>query len=285
MSAYVFGDLHGCFDEFIKLLEKVNFNPKLDNLVLTGDLIGRGPKPLETLEYLLNLKKTNPNSLHAVLGNHDLNFLAVAYGVHKAKHRDRLEPLLQSNLLPQILEFYLSLPLLYVNHEQKFIVSHAGIYPKWGLNQAHEYSNLIFKLMQDPIDRMILLSNMYGDKPDACTEDLKKSDLPLWRFILSAFTRMRLTKDGINLDYGHSNCSVSQASEESLYPWFKFCPQFLYNSIPYRVIFGHWAALNGQCNVKNIIALDTGCVWGNELTCYCTQSGEKFSVKSKVHID
>lgn len=78
MSTYVFGDLHGCFDEFIKLLEKVNFNPKLDNLVLTGDLIGRGPKPLETLEYLLNLKKTNPNSLHAVLGNHDLNFLAVA---------------------------------------------------------------------------------------------------------------------------------------------------------------------------------------------------------------
>ena len=63
MSTYVFGDLHGCFDEFIKLLEKVNFNPKLDNLVLTGDLIGRGPKPLETLEYLLNLNRQHNLSL------------------------------------------------------------------------------------------------------------------------------------------------------------------------------------------------------------------------------
>ena len=285
MSTFVFGDLHGCFDEFSKLLDKINFNPKSDNLILTGDLIGRGPKGLETLEYLLKVKQSYPKAINAVLGNHDLNFLSVALNLHKAKHRDRLDSILNSNLLDKIISFYLSLPLLYVDHEQKFVVCHAGIYPKWNIDKALEYSNLIFKIMQDPARLKLLLANMYSDKPNCYTEDLAKTDLPLWRFIISAFTRMRLCSKDLVLDYGHSNCSVQEASADAIYPWFNFGTPFLYQNTPYRIFFGHWAALNAQCDVKNIIATDTGCVWSNELTCYCTQSNEKFSVKSKVKID
>ena len=46
MSTYVIGDVHGCFDQFIRLLEKINYDTSNDQIILTGDLINRGPKSL-----------------------------------------------------------------------------------------------------------------------------------------------------------------------------------------------------------------------------------------------
>jgi len=284
MATYIFGDLHGCFDEFSKLLDKIKFTPQKDEIIITGDIIGRGPKPLHTLNYLISVKELYPNSIHAVLGNHDLNFLAVAAGVHKAKHRDRIEAILTSDKLPKIIDFYLDLPLLYLDKNKKIAVCHAGIYPKWNLNEAEYLSDFIRKIMLDPIDRKLLLSNMFGDTPNCFTEDLKKTDLSLWRFIISAFTRMRLCTDDLVLDYGHSNCSVKDAQKDNLYPWFNFGKPYMYNDEEYTLFFGHWAALEAQCNAKNIIALDTGCVWENMLTCYCLETKERISVKSKTKI-
>lgn len=73
MSTYLIGDVHGCYDELIALLEQVEFNPEVDTLWLTGDLVARGPGSLEVLRFVKQLG----DSVRIVLGNHDLHLLAV----------------------------------------------------------------------------------------------------------------------------------------------------------------------------------------------------------------
>src|SRR5215217_1246474 len=62
----VVGDIHGCYDELIELLAKVNFGPD-DRVVAVGDLVTKGPKNREVLELFM----TDPR-FSAVIGNHDL---------------------------------------------------------------------------------------------------------------------------------------------------------------------------------------------------------------------
>ena len=81
MATYFIGDIQGCFDELMLLLKKINFDHHCDTLYLTGDLIGRGPKALETLEFIT----AHQSSINTVLGNHDIHFLAISCGIKKAK--------------------------------------------------------------------------------------------------------------------------------------------------------------------------------------------------------
>lgn len=62
----VVGDIHGCYDELVDLLEEVKFGGN-DRLVAVGDLITKGPKNREVLDRFMS----EPNFL-AVMGNHDL---------------------------------------------------------------------------------------------------------------------------------------------------------------------------------------------------------------------
>lgn len=110
MATYIFGDLHGCFDEFTKLLKKVNFDEHKDELMVVGDLIGRGPKPLKTLNLLMQLKKDHKDTVHYVLGNHDLNFLSIAAGFRAPKKRDNLEEVLNAPNFKEIVDFSVLFP-------------------------------------------------------------------------------------------------------------------------------------------------------------------------------
>ncbi len=285
MATYIIGDLHGCYDEFSKLLHKIDFKAGKDDLYITGDLIGRGPQPDKTLDTIINLKNKFPDKIQCVLGNHDLNFLAIAEGFHTARKKDNLDSLLSSPKLSQYLDFYYSTPLLYVNHIKKVAVSHAGVYPMWDLEEAQKHSEVFSDILATPLKRRLFLANMYADYPVCYSKELESGDLPYWRFIVNAFTRMRLCDKKMNLDYGHSDCSLKEAEKDKLYPWFKFGKPFLFRNTAYTLTFGHWAALNAQCNEKNIVALDTGCVWGNKLTCFCLDNGKKTTVKSGVKIE
>ena len=69
METYVMSDLHGCFDEFQSLLEKIRFTDE-DRLILGGDLIERGPKNYEMLRWLEQI----PENVFPVLGNHEDEF-------------------------------------------------------------------------------------------------------------------------------------------------------------------------------------------------------------------
>ncbi|WP_433474550.1 metallophosphoesterase family protein [Spirillospora sp. CA-142024] len=61
----IVGDIHGCFDELLELLEKIGLRPD-DLLVSVGDLVDRGPSPGE----VTRLFRERPNSV-AVMGNHE----------------------------------------------------------------------------------------------------------------------------------------------------------------------------------------------------------------------
>lgn len=62
----VVGDIHGCYDELIELLEKVDVG-KDDRVVSVGDLITKGPKSREVLELFMS-----DGRFSTVIGNHDL---------------------------------------------------------------------------------------------------------------------------------------------------------------------------------------------------------------------
>ncbi|GAA0828271.1 metallophosphoesterase family protein [Streptosporangium amethystogenes subsp. fukuiense] len=61
----IVGDIHGCFDELLELLEKVDLRPD-DLLVSVGDLVDRGPAPGEVVRFF----RERPNSV-VVMGNHE----------------------------------------------------------------------------------------------------------------------------------------------------------------------------------------------------------------------
>ena len=278
MSTYCIGDLHACYDEFMQLLDLINFEPKQDELLLTGDLIGRGPQPLLTLNFILS----HQQCIHAVLGNHDLNFLAVCNQGSYAKPRDNLNELLRAENLEEILDYYYRLPLVYFRHSQQILLSHAGIYPQWTLRTAAKIAKEVEKVLRDPLRRGILLRNMYKDTPDHYKEE--DEGLTRWRFALNAFTRMRLLDKNLHLDYEHNAATLETAVQQKLTPWFELWDTPVYKKKNYTLIFGHWAALNAQCQHKHIVALDTGCVWGGSLTCWCVESGKTVTVKSKGHL-
>ena len=117
---------------------------------------------------------------------------------------------------------------------------------------------------------------MYGNAPLTRQDNLP--EIARWRFITNVFTRMRfLTKSyELNLDYKGS----LKHAPNNLVPWFK-----LKRAINSPIIFGHWAALNGQnLQEKNIYPIDYGCVWGNQLTAMrlIDQALFHFASESKV---
>lgn len=71
MGTYVIGDIHGCFDEFQKMLQTIGFSEQ-DRLYLTGDYIDRGPDSLKMLYWLEDC----PANVTPVRGNHDEEFAA-----------------------------------------------------------------------------------------------------------------------------------------------------------------------------------------------------------------
>ena len=64
MATYAIGDIQGCYDELIILLDKIKFQSEQDQLLICGDILNRGPKSLETIEFLYSIKK----NCHITLG-------------------------------------------------------------------------------------------------------------------------------------------------------------------------------------------------------------------------
>ena len=105
MSHYVIGDVQGCYDELMLLCKKIKFNPKKDKLIFAGDLVNRGPKSLEVLNFCLENKK----SIKAVLGNHDFYLL---YLIEHKKRNKSLKKILSADNISKIQKWLKKLPLL-----------------------------------------------------------------------------------------------------------------------------------------------------------------------------
>lgn len=254
MATYLIGDIHGCYHEFVTLLTHINFNPAQDTLWLTGDLVARGPDSLDVLRYVRSLG----NAVRIVLGNHDLNLLAVYAGISRNKPKDQLSALLNAPDADLLINWLRRQPLLQVDEEKKLVMAHAGITPQWDLPIACQCAREV-EAMLNSDSYPLLLNAMYGDMPNNWSEKL--TGLSRLRFITNAFTRMRYCFPHGQLDM---ICKDKPGkAPPPLRPWFE-----LKNPVAqhYAIAFGHWAALEGKGTPPGIYALDTGCCWGGTLT-------------------
>ncbi len=268
MSTYVIGDIQGCYQALQNLLALVEFKPETDRLWTCGDLVNRGPESLAVLHFF---KALSPAPI-IVLGNHDLHLLAVAAGTRQAGSKDTLNDIFSASDAEQLCDWLRYLPLMHHDPQTHFTLVHAGLAPQWTLQQAQSLAREVEAVLQGP-DYIQLLQNMFGDTPASWSDDL--TGWPRLRFIINAMTRIRFCTPQGELDLNFKGPPGAQPS--SLLPWFEL-PERKTQQNP--ILFGHWAALNGQTTVENIYALDTGCVWGNQLTALRLEDKQRFSVKN-----
>ncbi|MDN3557276.1 symmetrical bis(5'-nucleosyl)-tetraphosphatase [Halomonas maura] len=267
MSTYAIGDLQGCHAEFVALLERLAFDPRRDRLWLAGDLVNRGPGSLACLREVEALGE----AAQVVLGNHDLHLLAVARGGARAKRKDTLAAILEAPDREALLDWLQSRPLLVRDGDT--LMSHAGLPPQWGLDQAGRLAGELESALAGERSGAFL-RQMYGNEPACWCDDLDGIDR--LRVIVNTFTRMRFIDARGCLDFAAKE--GLDAAPPGFAPWF----QYPRDDDP-RLLFGHWAALQGTTPGSRVRAeaLDTGCIWGGALTALDLATGERVSVPSR----
>jgi bis(5'-nucleosyl)-tetraphosphatase (symmetrical) len=267
MTTYAIGDVQGCFAELQILLTQLKFNPEVDTLWFTGDLVNRGPQSLEVLRYVKRLGAKHK----VVLGNHDLHLIAVAYGARKLHAGDTLDEVLSAPDSDELIYWLRHLPLFYRDKQSGCLLVHAGLAPTWSAAEARELAAEVEKVLHGETPEFFL-QQMYGNEPNQWRDEL--SGIERLRCIINYFTRMRFCHADGSLDLSYKGEIAGKPDD--LIPWFDVPDRKNANE---KIIFGHWAALNGKTNSPFLCALDTGCVWGNCLTAMRVEDGERFSVK------
>lgn len=251
MAVYWVGDIQGCDKPLGRLLEKVDFSPSRDHLIVLGDLINRGPDSLAVLRRLMALQ----GSVECVLGNHDLHGLAVACGQSHVRRLDTLYPLLDASDRPVLLDWLRHQSLALWSHGVLSV--HAGVLPSWTVAQTLALAREVEAVLQSA-DWPEFFTHMYGNSPAAWREDLAGWDR--LRTIVNALTRLRFcTSEGV-MEFATKD-GAAQAPPGHM-PWFDV-PHRL--TAPVTVAFGHWSTL-GALERPGIWALDSGCVWGGCLS-------------------
>ena len=254
MSTYVIGDIQGCYDALVHLLRVIDFKPDQDRLWFVGDLVNRGPRSLDAVRFVKDLG----DDAVVTLGNHDLHLLAIAYG-HRDIHakNDTMHDIVTAPDFDDICDWLRYRPLLHHDAELGYTMLHAGLPPQWDLARAQQCANEVEQVLRsDMIEGF--LANMYGNKPNKWSNKLSGWDR--LRFITNSFTRLRFCTAKGKQNFKYNQGIGTQP--ENLMPWFDVPGR---KSADLKIIFGHWAAL-GHHLAPNIYALDSGCVWGGELT-------------------
>ncbi len=265
MATYAFGDIQGCIAPLEALLDKINYDTSKDQLWFTGDLINRGPDSLRTLRVISKL----PNTI-CVLGNHDLHLLALKLAANAYETEHNLSPILEANDCDELIDWLRHRPLLHHDCHLGYTMVHAGIFPTWSIEEASTHAAEISAILQSE-NAGEFLEQMYGNEPDTWSNTL--TGWERLRFITNVFTRMRFCDSNGSLILDVKG--APDARNPNLIPWYKHP---LSKNRDQRIIFGHWAALMGKADTPNIFALDTGCVWGNQLTALRLEDQQRFCV-------
>lgn len=252
MAVYAIGDIQGCFSKLEQLLDKINFNASKDQLWFVGDLVNRGERSLETIQFVRSLG----NSAKCVLGNHDIYLIACYAGVQKCKSKSSLNQILQHPQVDEIIEWLRFQLLLHFDAELNWLMVHAGLIPQWDLATAQTCASEVEAQLRGK-DYAKFLDQAFGDSPSLWTSELSKQDR--WRVTLNAFTRLRLCDKQGAMNFSYKGTLGKQ--QKNLHAWFDV-PR---NSENLNIIFGHWSAL-GLKQTHNLLGLDTGCIWGEQLT-------------------
>lgn len=262
MATYVIGDVQGCRAALEDLLDRVRFDPSADHLYFAGDLVARGPDSLGTLRLVHSMGA----AADTVLGNHDLHLIAAHHGLATLKDKDRTSNILTAPDRDALMTWLSARPLLI--DLPGHVLTHAGLPPDWSPAQARQRAREVeAALASDPRP---FLAAMYGNTPAGWQDDLAGSDR--LRAITNHLTRMRLIADDGRLDFTHKE--ALETAPPGLRAWFDIANPQRGDT---RIVFGHWAALQGKTGVDHAIAVDTGCIWGNTLCAWRLEDGQRFS--------
>ena len=254
MAQYAIGDLQGCYDPFRRLLDKIAFDPDNDRLWITGDLVNRGPKSRKTLRFVRSLG----DAAISVLGNHDLHLIALANGIEQAgSYSQSLERILLKSDCDVLIDWLRFRPLVHYDAAMNTLMVHAGIPPQWTIEDTVRNAAKLEKKLRSN-SYIEFLENMYGDKPREWSESLRGNKRR--RFIVNSLTRLRMIRNDGTLDFSHKG--PPEGADKGLTPWFAVKKAKWRGT---RIVFGHWSALGLIVN-DDMIAVDTGCVWGRQLT-------------------
>lgn len=264
MATYAIGDVQGCFSSLIQLTKTIQFNPQQDRLWFVGDLVNRGPDSLNVLRYIRKLG----SAAIAVLGNHDLFLLAVAAGLTPLRPSDTLTPILEAPDAPGLMTWLRQQPLLY--REGDVLLVHAGLLPGWTVEQAEELAGEAHTAMR-------------GDQCLPTLRALHPSGALQWHptltgpvrlaTIIKVLTRLRAcSSEGI---MESSFSGPPDRTPEGFQPWFDVPGRRSANT---TIVCGHWAAM-GLRLTPNVLALDSGCVYGRQLTAVRLEDRKVFQVR------
>lgn len=263
LPTYAIGDIQGCFGTFSRLLGEIRFNPANDRLWLVGDLVNRGPRSLETLRFVRNLG----DSARIVLGNHDLALLMAAEGFGKRGKGDTIDDILNAPDREILLDWLRHQPLCHV--EGNFCMVHAGVLPSWSIAQARALAAEVEAALTAENWREFM-ANMWGSEPAAWDEALV--GWPRLRVIVNAMTRMRFCTPSGLMDF-HAKGEALDAPLGYL-PWFEVANRRSHDAV---MVTGHWSAL-GLKILPNLLAIDSGCLWGGMLTAIRLEDRAVFQV-------
>lgn len=261
---YVIGDLQGCHAAFLQLLKKLDFDPKQDKLWFAGDLVARGEDSLSTLRHIKTL--CEQGAAATVLGNHDINLIAVWRSAAKLKKKDKTAPIFEADDCDELLGWLRHQPLLLYPDEHTVLV-HAGIPPHWTIAVAEGYAKQLEAQLKGSLEQLDrLLPHLYSKVADDWHTGIH--GFTKMRAIANYFTRMRLCTEDGTLEFSFT-ASLDESMPEGYAPWFNWQV-----TRTHKILFGHWAALQGEVDLPHARALDGGCVWGNALLAYRLQDAQ-----------
>lgn len=263
MATYAIGDIQGCFDSFSRLLERCAFDPAKDRLWLVGDLVNRGPRSLETLRFVRSLG----SSAITVLGNHDLSLLMASEGFGKRGKGDTFEEVLEAPDRDELLDWLRHQPLCYV--EGNYCLVHAGLLPQWTIREARVLAAEVEAALIRR-DWREFMAHLWGSEPASWRDDL--TGWARLRVIVNAMTRMRFCSPQGVMDFRVKG-EVTKAPEGYV-PWFDVPGRRSADSV---LVTGHWSAL-GLKILPNLLAIDSGCLWGGALTAIRLEDRAVFQV-------
>ena len=272
---YVIGDVQGCFEALKALLKTIQFDPDQDFIWFAGDLVARGENSLGALRFIKKLVERNAAA--TVLGNHDLTLLAAARGIKAIKDKDNIRDVIDAIDSDDLIDWLRKQPLC-VFPNATTVLTHAGIPTNWTAEQtaalAAEVEAVIAADDFDVVDAF--LKEMYGKEPTLWSDEL--TGQARLRCIVNYLTRMRLTDSAGRLEFSFKD-SLNDPMPEGFKPWFEFASQAAQT---HKVVFGHWAALQGKTISDSIQNVDGGCVWGHQLMAYRLEDETLFAVDNPV---
>lgn len=262
MRQIFIGDVQGCCGPLERLLDRIDFDPSADRLRLCGDLVNRGGRSLATLRLVHSLR----DSAVTVLGNHDLHLLAYAHArPDNSDSNPEFDTILAAADGDRLLQWLRSQPVLWTDPAAKLAMVHAGVDPRWDPMRTTACARQLETALAGD-DHVKFFRHMYGNRPRRW-----KAEQGRWkqlRAITNVFTRLRFCDAEGRLDFEHKGSP--EKAPGNTRPWFR---QLHPGWSEWTIIFGHWSVL-GLYRDRNAVGLDTGCVWGKQLTALIVENGQ-----------